>query len=84
MLERRADLVLEGVAVDGLAAAPRARGVAALDHEAGDDAVEDHVVVVAALRERREVLACLSRARGEFSAGKDGRRGRGTFGASAL
>lgn len=57
VLEARVDLVGKGVAIDGGAAAPRARGVAALDHEVGDDAVEDGVVVVAAAGELGEVLA---------------------------
>ena len=53
------DLVLELVAVDARPATSRARRVAALDHEVRDHAVEDHVVVVAALGEGREVLARL-------------------------
>ncbi|TFB00711.1 hypothetical protein CCMA1212_007152 [Trichoderma ghanense] len=56
VLERRVDLVLELVAVDGGAAAAGARRVAALDHEVGDDAVEYRGVVVAALDEGGKVL----------------------------
>lgn len=59
MLEGWRDLVLELFAVDGAAAAAGAGGVAALDHEVGDDAVEDGVVEVAAAGERRKVFASL-------------------------
>lgn len=51
------DFVVEFVAVDGGAAAPRARGVAALDHEVWDDAVEDCGGEVAAAGEAGEVVA---------------------------
>ncbi|OAQ86149.1 hypothetical protein VFPBJ_00189 [Purpureocillium lilacinum] len=64
VLERRVDLVLELVAVDGGAAAARARRVAALHHEVGDDAVEDGRRVVAAADERGEVVARLGGVRG--------------------
>lgn len=57
--QRRVDLVGKRVPVDGGAAATGARGVAALDHEVRDDAVEDGGGVVAALEERREVGGCL-------------------------
>jgi hypothetical protein len=53
----RIDLVLELVAVDGGAAAAGARGVAALDHEVRDDAVEDCGGEVAAAGEGGEVVA---------------------------
>jgi hypothetical protein len=56
VFQGRGDLVLEFVAVDGGAAAAGACGVAALDHEVWDDAVEDGVVVVPAGREFGEVL----------------------------
>jgi hypothetical protein len=55
------DLVGELLAVDGGPAAAGARRVPALDHERGDDAVEDHAVVVPPGRERAEVLAGLRR-----------------------
>ena len=45
---RRIDRLVPGAAAPGLGR------VAALDHEAGDDPVEDHVVVEARLRERDE------------------------------
>jgi hypothetical protein len=61
VLEVRRDLVFELVAVDGIAASPRARRIPALDHEVGNDAVEYEVVEVVALGERREVLARLWR-----------------------
>lgn len=53
------DFVGELVAVDGAAAAPCAGGVAGLDHEVGDDAVDDGVIVVVALGEGGEIGACL-------------------------
>lgn len=64
MLQRGVNLVVELVAVDGGAAAPGARRVAALDHEVGDDAVEDGRGVVAALDEGGEVLGCPGGVRG--------------------
>jgi hypothetical protein len=45
--QRRVEFVFELVAVDGGAAAAGAGGVAALDHEGGDYAVEGGCVVVA-------------------------------------
>ncbi len=57
VLERRHDLVGELLAPDGVAAAPGAVGVAALQHEVGDVAVELDAVVAAARTEREEVLA---------------------------
>lgn len=59
VLQSRVDLVLELLPVDGAPAASRARGVARLDHEVGDDPVEDHVVVVAFAGEAFKVLAGL-------------------------
>lgn len=60
-LQGPGDLVGELVAVDGGAAAARPRRVAALHHEARDDAVEDRLVVVAAPRQGLEVDARLGR-----------------------
>lgn len=57
--QRAVDLVVEGAAPDGLAATARAGGVAALQHEIGDDAVEDDAVVFAGVGEGGEVLAGL-------------------------
>lgn len=57
MLQRRVDLVLELVAIDGGAAAAGARGIAALDHEVWNYAVEYGVVVVGAGDEGGEVFA---------------------------
>lgn len=59
VLERGHDFVLEFAAPDALAAAAGAVGVAALDHEAWNDAVENDLVVVTSLCERAEVSACL-------------------------
>jgi hypothetical protein len=53
------DLVFEFLAVNGAASSAGAGRVTGLDHEIGDDAMEDDVVVVSALRKGREVLACL-------------------------
>lgn len=61
------DLVVEFLAVDGRAAAARARRVAGLEHEVGDYAVEEEVIVVAPLREGFEVFAGL---RVQVSGGK--------------
>lgn len=68
MLQRRRDLILEfpagvtGRRVDGGAATTRARWVTGLQHEGGDDAVEEDVGVVAALGESGEIFACLQNA----------------------
>lgn len=59
MLEGWGDFVLELFAVNRAAAAAGAGWIAALDHEVGNDAVEDCVVEVAAAGERSEVFACL-------------------------
>lgn len=59
MSKRRHDLVLELAAVDGLAASSGTSGVAALDHETRDDAVEDYVVVFTRFGQGGEVLAGL-------------------------
>lgn len=59
MPQRGDELVLELAAPDGSAAAASAGGVTALDHEALDDTVEDHVVVFAGRGKSREVLAGL-------------------------
>lgn len=56
VLERLAELVGELAAPDGGAALAGARGVAALDHEPLDVAVEHRAVVVAARAQRQEVL----------------------------
>lgn len=59
MLQGRMDLVFEFFAVDAAAATACAGGVAGLDHEGGNDAVDEDVGVVAALGEGGEVFACL-------------------------
>jgi hypothetical protein len=59
MLQRRADLIFEFLAIDRGAATARACWVAGLDHEIGDYAVEDQVVEVATFGEGREVSGCL-------------------------
>ena len=53
--------VFEVFAPDGFAAAPGSGRVAALDHELLNDAVKDHVVVIAALAVGGEVFAGLWR-----------------------
>ena len=57
VLERGVDLVSEGGAPGGFPAAAGARGVAGLDHEARDHAVDGDVGVVGALDEGGEVGA---------------------------
>lgn len=59
MLQLWGDLVVELRPVDGGSAAAGAGGVAGLDHEGGDDAVEEEVGVVAAAGEGFEVFAGL-------------------------
>ena len=59
MLERRDELVLKLRSVDGCATASGAGRIATLDHEALDDAMEDHVVVFARLGQGGKVLTCL-------------------------
>lgn len=59
MLQSGINLVLKLFPVNGTAAAAGASGVTGLEHEVGNYAVEDNVVVVAALGERGEVLAGL-------------------------
>ena len=66
MLQCRIDLVVELFAVNGRAAAPGAGGVAGLQHEVWDYAVEDDGIVVAALGKSGEVGAGL---RGGLSVG---------------
>lgn len=63
-LQLGTDLILKFFTIDAAAAAARTRRVAALDHEVGNDAVEDGPVVVAARGERRKVLARLGRVLG--------------------
>lgn len=58
MLEGGGDLVFELGAVDRLTSTTGAGGITGLDHEAGNNAVEDYFVVVSALGEGCEVLAC--------------------------
>jgi hypothetical protein len=53
------NFVLELVAVDGSSSAAGAGWVSGLEHEVGDYAVEEEVVVVAAAGEGFEVLAGL-------------------------
>ena len=62
MLQGRQDHLEPELAVgllgeDGPASLPRARGVASLDHEALDVAVEACSIVVAAGGQRQEILA---------------------------
>lgn len=61
VLEGGHEFVFEFRPVDATAAAAGARRVAALDHEAFDDAVEDYVVVFAGVGEGGEVFAGLYR-----------------------
>jgi hypothetical protein len=57
--QRGDELVLELAAPDGRATTTSTGGVTALDHEALDDTVEDHVVVFAGCGKGGEVLASL-------------------------
>lgn len=59
MLQIAANLVLEFFAVDRAASAAGAGRITGLDHEVGDNAVEDDIVVVASLCESGKVLAGL-------------------------
>ena len=59
MLQSWVDLVFEFFSEDGAAAAAGAGGIAGLEHEVGDYAVEDDFVVIASLGEGGEVLAGL-------------------------
>lgn len=60
VLELRVELVLELAAPERLTTSTVAELiVAALQHEAGDDTVEDDVVVLASISEACEVLTCL-------------------------
>ena len=63
MLQSRIYLIFEFFAVDGSATAAGAGRVAGLEHEVWDYAVEDDVVVVAALGEGGEVGAGLENSR---------------------
>ena len=57
MLQIESNRVLELLAVDRAAASACARRIPGLEHEVGDDAVEEDVCVVAPLHERLEVGA---------------------------
>lgn len=57
VLERWNDLILELAAVDRFSTAAGTGGVAALNHEAFDDAVEDYAIVFSGLRKGCKVLA---------------------------
>lgn len=59
VFETRMYLIFELLAVDRAAPSASAGGIASLDHEVRDYAVENDAVVVASLSECREVLACL-------------------------
>ena len=59
MLQRVDDLILKLGPIDGCATTTGARRIAALDHKALNDAVENDVVVLASLGQGSEVLTCL-------------------------
>lgn len=59
MFEILVNLVFELFAVYRVSASPSARGIASLDHEVGDNAVEDDIVVISALGQSREILTGL-------------------------
>ena len=60
VLETRIDLIFEIFTVYGSAPAASAGGIASLQHEVWDDAVEDDIVVVAAFGEGSEIIAGLA------------------------
>lgn len=63
-LQALMELVLEGSVIDGLAAGAGTCGIASLNHEAGDDAMEYRTFVVALQTQLNEIAAgqrCLSR-----------------------
>lgn len=59
VLQVIANLVFEFLAVDRASSSTGAGRITSLNHEVGDDAVEDDVVVVTSLRKSREVVASL-------------------------
>ncbi len=59
MFKRRVDLIFEFLAVDGCSTPSGACRVAGLEHEVGDYAVEENVVIVTAAGELSKVFACL-------------------------
>ena len=59
MLQPGVYLICKFLAVDGTAAAAGAGGIAGLEHEAGDYAVETYGIVVAAAGECCEVITGL-------------------------
>lgn len=59
VLQARIDLVLKLLAKDGASSATGSRGIAALDHKVGNDAVEDGVVIVAATDKGGKIVAGL-------------------------
>lgn len=59
MFQLSVDLVLKLLAVDGASPPAGAGGIAGLDHEVGNDAMDNDIVVVASLGKGRKVLACL-------------------------
>ena len=59
MLQPFVDLVLEFFAVDRASSSAGACRITSLDHKVGYDAVEDDVVVIASLRECREIFTGL-------------------------
>jgi hypothetical protein len=60
MLQGGGNLVFEFLAVDGCSATPGPCGIAGLQHEIGDYAVEDYTVVITAFGEGAEVFAGLA------------------------
>ena len=59
MKERIVELILEIAAPDGFTAATSASGVAALEHEARDDSMEDDTIVFAGVRKTSKILGRL-------------------------
>ena len=57
--KRVVELIFEFAAPDRFAAATGASGIAALKHEAGDDAVEDDAIVLASVGKACKVLTRL-------------------------
>lgn len=61
MLQRWMELILKLRSVDALASGAGTSWIPTLDHEAGNNAVEDDIIVLVCSSERCKVLGCLLR-----------------------